>query len=145
MIDENLMRLADELEGASEGSRDLDARVFVAVGGFADRDGPRDPTDWNALAAAPRYTTSLDAALTLVPAGYHVELGIYTEPGERDGDSIEPGCHAYVTDYAMGDGPYWEPCSEATTLPLALTIEVLRVMARQHKQTDPNASDSQPT
>ena len=52
--------LIRDLEGAPEGSRKLDGRIDVAV---MDADGEQWPA---------HYTTSLDAALTLVPEGWIV-------------------------------------------------------------------------
>lgn len=59
----------EAMEGATEGSHDLDCRVFAAVSGWsyplfgsaASHFRDTDYTD---------YTTSLDAALTLVPEGW---------------------------------------------------------------------------
>lgn len=50
--------LIAELEAATEGSRELDNAVAKALGFMMPQ--PGDP---------PRYSTSLDAALTLVPKG----------------------------------------------------------------------------
>ena len=50
-----VVTLIEKLEGATEGSRELDAEIHVAVGG----------TEFT----VPYYTTSIDAALTLVPEG----------------------------------------------------------------------------
>jgi hypothetical protein len=54
-----LAELIARLEAAAEGSRELDAAIAVAVFGG----GSHDP------GTAPHFTTSLDAALTLVPEG----------------------------------------------------------------------------
>lgn len=82
------------LEGAEEGSRGLDAQIAFAantwkwspMGVWADHDlkvspgGGRDFTYKSAVEAAsaclslPHYTTSIDAALTLVPEGWCADL-----------------------------------------------------------------------
>lgn len=68
--------LIDRLESASEGSRELDILIATAVG--AKRvDGP-----WYA-----RYSTSLDAALTLVPEGW---TGSVDVPGDNNGAWLDP-------------------------------------------------------
>lgn len=77
--------LIERLEKASEGSRELDAEIWAVVNGRGQpmqRVGPPtynpvrlfcNPTpeiDWigyDLLNIAPAYTTSIDAALTLVP------------------------------------------------------------------------------
>lgn len=72
------MTLLDRLESAEEGSRDLDAEIAserigfdaACVGGAGWPDGeliiPMFP-GWQVL---PYFTTSIDAALTLVPEGF---------------------------------------------------------------------------
>lgn len=73
------------LEAATEGSRELDARIGAVV---SDYERTRQPTSsesvepghfWEgkapeSLQHAPHYTTSIDAALTLVPEGYRWRL-----------------------------------------------------------------------
>ena len=83
--------LIEKLEAAGEGSRELDTRIHALL---EDRDLRQDefgrllgrsreaPHDECIMAypnfspdtAIPCYTTSLDAALTLVPEGYRLEL-----------------------------------------------------------------------
>lgn len=60
------MTLIEQLESAAEGSRALDAQIASQHGGF----GGMGYETWDAIEAdCPHYTTSLDAALTLVPEG----------------------------------------------------------------------------
>lgn len=82
MDTERLDALIAKLEGASEGSRELDAAVGVACGlvprrtqRYAAREWPRRPT--SVRLGWPRLTTSLDAALTLVPEGCWPWLSVY--------------------------------------------------------------------
>lgn len=63
--------LVERLEAASEGSDGLDYEIHEALGwqdndecGWSRGDERTERTDW------PSYTRSLDAALTLIPAGY---------------------------------------------------------------------------
>ncbi len=69
----DLKSLIDELEQAKEGSRELDRKVYWRL------DLPRIG---NMEATIPRYTTSLDAALTLVPEDIWWQLrhehGVYS-------------------------------------------------------------------
>lgn len=76
--------LTERLEAATEGSRELDGEIFFAtvrpdlepdVREFADRLGISMATSnaRNRGPEIPHYTTSLDAALTLVPEGCEVE------------------------------------------------------------------------
>lgn len=72
--------LIERLERATGASRELDAEIFIAVtpgvaeAGRIDRSGgcvgwwPKDGP-YQSAQDSPRYTASLDAALTLVPEG----------------------------------------------------------------------------
>lgn len=83
-------KLIAELEAATEGSRELDGRIWWLV----DR-ASANRMYWNAATGkpqplpneipdglgkfavqnlAPRYSDSLDAALTLVPEGWHIQM-----------------------------------------------------------------------
>jgi hypothetical protein len=61
-----LSELIAKLEEAEEGSRELDCEIYVALGNPLLR----------AVGKAPRYSSSLDAALTLVPEGSYAKLQI---------------------------------------------------------------------
>lgn len=67
----DLLKLIERLENASEGSRELDAEIANSYGGLSGM----GYEIWEAVEAhAPHYTTSLDAALTLVPEGCYVRI-----------------------------------------------------------------------
>ncbi len=109
------MTLISRLEAAESGSRELDAEIAVAekidlpqpMGEAppylkmpAMADGCAPGTYWlvqrsgMSLRTAPHYTTSLDAARTLVPEG--LQYGISTHPPD---ELFNPGgAQAYVTD-----------------------------------------------
>ena len=69
----------ERLEAATEGSRELDAEIAVqiwpALAGFQP-DSERGPGHWITPQDGPTYaedyTTSIDAALTLVPEGWYL-------------------------------------------------------------------------
>jgi hypothetical protein len=133
--------LIARLEAASEGSRELDVRIHAALhpgrsllldpGSVGPKrrepqygtlsDLPLDGwSDYEAVARtidAPAYTTSLDAALTLVPAGWGWSLD-YMDPGEPDGAMV--GQHA-------GEG-YNADCRPVPPA-LALCIAALKARA----------------
>jgi hypothetical protein len=72
-IDELIARL----ESAAEGSRDFDYRIAQVIGnkwmeGVREGDSPPFAPRSIADRTIPRYTTSVDAALTLVPDGWVV-------------------------------------------------------------------------
>lgn len=96
--------LIAKLEAATEGSRELDAEIWRHLGlAPAIGDGVWDwkymgngawhqsemESTWGRHAAAPHYTTSLDAALTLVPDG--LGRGCWAFSRDHYG-----GCHADV-------------------------------------------------
>ena len=60
----DLETLIARLEAATEGSRELDGEIYSAMSGKA-----------TGLNNADDYTTSIDAALTLVPEGYDWDVG----------------------------------------------------------------------
>ena len=96
----DLSKLFAELEAATEGSRELDYAIANKIGwrfngehefkeyGVFWRDATTD--EWKQL---PWWTTSLDAALTLVPEGYRCSLDI---PGKEGGRN-----HATVVKYSQ--------------------------------------------
>lgn len=93
--------LLDKLRAATEGSRELDSQIYLYLG-LTTR-----PEQWKIHVGLPHYTTSLDAALTLVPEGLQVSHM-----------SISPG--RAVALLGPTHAPDFEP-EEAKTLPLALT------------------------
>ena len=130
--------LIARLEAASEGSRELDRAIHLVVfadfikerGMVEDGDGWRDP-QYGAIAPPQDYTTSLDAAITLVPKGWFWRVGrtsIYagwalvhkTHP-----DHGEPGRNEFGWSKATG-----------TTPVLALCIAVLKARSAAEKETD---------
>ena len=73
--------LIAELERATEGSRGLDITIAslmghkLRVGPWMAAENPMEP-DYPATTPVPFYTTSLDAALTLVPEGSYIRMTI---------------------------------------------------------------------
>ena len=93
--------LIAELEVVTEGSREVDAKIECSRRGFilgaagaayiylAPNGWLAGPGTGEQPICAPHYTTSLDAALTLVPAGSHVSAQFDTpEPGSDTAASI---------------------------------------------------------
>lgn len=91
------MTLIDRLEASTEGSRELDAEVFKAIGApapfqfmnklialeFNDVEQAyfaRVTDDMQVRYSPPHYTTSIDAAMTLVPEGGFAEINTYDNP-----------------------------------------------------------------
>ena len=77
------LRLSTRIEQASSGSRELDAEIHEAVTSFPARRAGPGWADENALVVPvfpgwdilPAYTTSLDAAMKLVPEGMAWSIG----------------------------------------------------------------------
>lgn len=97
--------LIEKLEAATEGSRELDAEIAIAsgtapVGAFrpcASLDNGTFGTGAYSLWSAPHYTSSLDAALTLVLKGFGWnvnddcgDVAVFGETGEFRGDGRTP-------------------------------------------------------
>jgi hypothetical protein len=139
---ENLNALADRVEAASGPDRELDALIAIQVAwrweGWAegdiaveesarkfgveyvvDRVANSHKSIWKLL---PRYTASLDAAMTLVPEGW--DWALYTgadgrcEAGCAPADTDPEGCRTADSDQSL-----------AATPALALTAAALRARA----------------
>lgn len=95
--------LIKRLEEAAEGSEELDVAIVREVFGY-EKDNPL----WHCLP----YTTSLDAALTLVPEGTAIEM------------TGEAGAEGWGT--RLTDDHSKETMALSTTLPLALCIAALK-------------------
>jgi hypothetical protein len=111
--------LIAELERATEGSLELDLAISEQIGDFqqSKKDYEQDGR-WSGK--LPLYTTSLDAALTLVPDGWHVNI---------TGEQGSSGWGVCLT-----SGQLQEKIGLAPTLALALCIVSLR--ARQAIEED---------
>lgn len=103
----DLNELADRVEALDRPSREVDAEIAVTVLGM-ERDGSmffgKDEDyvlerDYYALDGGPRelpaYTASLDAAMSLVPEGWHVSINagrinLVVLTGESDDPMVPP-------------------------------------------------------
>jgi hypothetical protein len=160
---EQLIALAERVERAEGPDRELDALIEVAVFGFPQRaydqaNGLRnrgaDPLDkmlWLKNWGVPRYSASLDAAMTLVPEGWRVGF----EQGSRF-DHAPEMCMAWVWPFASEYDPDWQLGQEgqqsnpdaqkgyAATPALALCAASLRAMAEQKGEPARAALKEQP-
>ncbi len=106
-------KLIAELEAATEGSRQLDFAIYLALGlpitNKANLTSRMIAVHLENV--SPRYTTSLDAALTLVPEGWRWEAADYGG-GDQDGPRAElwHGVHHYG---AFGGTPVLAVCIAA--------------------------------
>ena len=122
---DELLALAERCEKATEGSRELDGLIWKAV---CEKPGNvwmrQDPEDTVAYEAPPAYTTSLDAAKTLVPEG----CGWVAGWGQTRPD--EPMGGAQITPSARYNGSFMAgeviAEAEAATPALALCAAALR-------------------
>jgi len=136
--------IISKLEAAKEGSAELDCQIFVAIGGTPLPDGTLQGWEWTGTvlrrpnkkdsvfthdwdewepryAPIPYYTTSLDAALTLVPKEPKNEpSGIWDWQVESTNGGLT--ISARVGNYDM--------CF-ADTAPLALCIAALKARLTQ--------------
>lgn len=107
-LDGDAMTLIERLEAATAGSRELDAEIAHAIGAFKPKPvTARDENFWTQ-----HYTTSLDAALTLVPDGY--DYIIYRIDGEYYAEVGPTGSFGFTK------------CVGAPTIALAICIAALK-------------------
>lgn len=121
--------LIARLEAATEGSRELDSAIALTVGWtFEKRAGEtkrwwREPNGpvWFRDTSPPFFTTSLDAAMTLVPDGYFWRMGHVEQLSEDDevmyGAELLRYLHVADRSDSMGHG---------LTAPIALCIAALK-------------------
>lgn len=96
--------LIERIEAAGEGSRKIDGDIAVDVKSVPPFVSHRDSPEWASWSGgrdywdAPHYTTSVDAALTLVPEGFDWTLGhtnggltIHAEVGGRGDEYMRFG------------------------------------------------------
>jgi len=141
MDGEELLALAERCEKATEGSRELDARIWCALNGkryvgrnaaYAayGRENPRTQVEYTEPPKRTRWvthegnhaepwSTSLDAAMTLVPEGGGFLLAASVTDAKAD-----------CCTTTLGDpGAEWFPGGRAATPALTLTAACLRARA----------------
>lgn len=118
----DLNNLADRVEALDGPSREVDREVFDAVTGGVF--GPENAKFWHSASWSERqanaFTASLDAAMSLVPEGWHT--GAY-----HQGPSGQP--HHWIL-RTIRDQIYVEREAKATTPALALVAASLRAIAQ---------------
>lgn len=122
----DLLRLAERVEKLEGPDRRLDFDLWVILTnptGFPALSEPEENRTswfdtWKDKGGFPRYTASLDAAMSLVPEGWKVCLCVDERPG-----------FANVHKLVGGEGP--TNIAHASTLALALTAAALRALAAQ--------------
>lgn len=103
--------LIARLEKATEGSMELDDAIHLSLG--------EKLSDDDSIVFVPFYTTSLDAALSLVPEGHSKDMA----------ECPENGAVVRVYFGPIRENSAGEPTGRANTLALALCIAALK--ARQ--------------
>lgn len=151
MDKQELIALASAIEKLEGPCRETDALVHRAVypdqlimtdaGGYKGerpvRHTPIGALEWNNwadiadLIQAPRYTASIDAAMTLVPTGHTVQLSDWEheqlrEQGAWQAIVLPRGARGGMTDYTFSNR-----CDHASTPALALCAASLRAIASQ--------------
>lgn len=100
------------LEAAPEGSQELDARVIAAVVGAEHVEHPKFNLQWHLHRMEIGPTRSLDAALLLLPPGWHVAIG-----------NLDPIDTRFTATICRG-GEMWHGYSKHA--PLAMCIAALK-------------------
>jgi hypothetical protein len=142
----DLSALIEKLEKAEGGSRVLNGMIWKVVDpqaaaiadtdvrAMGNRDWTKEEADRNAAnklaRLAPPFTTSLDAALTLVPADHTVYL---TRPNQKSPVANHRLCYACVAPAGMGGPQYAKKRAHLSShhpdLQIALCIAALRARA----------------
>lgn len=138
---DNIRGLIERIERASEGSRELDVAIGLAVGGFflaeprcpgdepmigyVDKDGSRvEPGNGAQDSLVPIYTAGIDAAMTLVPKGWGFSLA------EMMGLPLERRWRCHLRDHNEPYNPAtwaWVD-KDCRTAPLAICAAALKAM-----------------
>ena len=113
------MTLIERLESAPEGSRELDGEIALLLGWKKTIDGFynsrwKDPAGQLQGNIPPAFTTSIDAALTLVPEGWRWDIGPWD-------DQIRAEIWNHTEDETKE-----QYCGFASTPALALCIAALK-------------------
>lgn len=98
----DLTSLIERIEAATEGSRELDVAVIMALypgaGPYAPYCQGDEPIFWNdpyRKMRCPKVSTSIDAALTLLPEGFEFEFtNLYGVAAVGMGINTESPCYA---------------------------------------------------
>lgn len=147
----SVARLMARLVAASAGARELDGKIWAVIDEAAFKrqcsfkgrkhagriytaaEKRHHETRMGAV-LAPRYTTSLDNALTLVPEGWHIKIQIcYNVGAERAYCHCDLERDCYTAGRDLGDD---EPM-EIQTAPPALCIAALKARAALAKASPP--------
>lgn len=135
--------LIKKLESAECGSRELDGKIYRRVElskGHLYRETPEgwqtnlhgtalNPVWSDSLASAPHYTTSLDAALTLVPEGWGWQVSDRA-PNPHAGRAYLHNRELHFVGVFDRPNPRFE-CSEETAATPALALCIAALKARQ--------------
>lgn len=136
----DLLELAAKVEGLNGPSRAIDGMIAMALGEYpswAPIQNERQPElftdgkpgtrarEW----LAPKFTSSVDAAMTLVPEGHTVQLSDWDHETLRQKGSWQAIVLPFGARGAMKDFTFTNRCDHAATPALALVAAALRARA----------------
>jgi hypothetical protein len=137
----NLVKLAERCEAAVGPDRELDADICIAALGWSEI--PSEEGDWRSLKGPsgrinvtrngsnggfagdklPKFTASLDAAMTLVPEGWAIQ-------SVRSADGMHGGANLYFFADSSSNEPTSRAAGNGKTPALALCAAALRSHAQ---------------
>lgn len=136
-MDKETSELIEKIEGASGPDREMDAEIARAIGRIPPHAGyaAMDDVAWDRGLgySVPAYTSSIDAAMTLVPEGWWLAGLYFCHPDFRSQQDKEwcaelagPVTWA-VVDREVGEEPQFDNvCASAATPALAICAAALR-------------------
>jgi hypothetical protein len=135
---DTLLALADDLQSAGGGSSWLDAEIAEVIdpdAGEQWRDYRRwlvaEDGEWTRVKPVdpPLYSSSLDAAMTLVPDSHTIQLSDWDHQVLRDKGAWQAIVLPLGARGSMQDFTFTNRCDHAATPALALTAACLRARA----------------
>lgn len=132
---EDLRKLADRVEGLQGADRETACAIAKAIGWRPD-DGAPGSTTSSPWAWCPDFTASLDAAMTLVPKEWLLDLKQWPSPTHAERAEFGNQWGGWTTDHwrvflTENEGGFGQVSAIATSPVPAITAAALRARSQQ--------------